>query len=131
MNLERFIVAQDGGAPLGPWTSDYATALDEVRRGHKSTHWIWYVFPQLMCHYIKSNISKYYALAGREEAIAYYNHPVLRARLIEITKAIGDRYIADIFGSDTVKVRACMKLFASIPGADPVFEQTLKHNHWL
>ena len=73
-DLNRFLVAQE---------RDYATALAEMKNGAKLSHWIWYIFPQQkgLGH---SYNSRYYGLCGVEEAMAYWNHPVLKARLLEM-----------------------------------------------
>ena len=65
-NLLRFIHAQDSGG-IYEGTSTYTQALQEIKNGHKCTHWIWYVFPQ-MRGLGKSEISQFYGIDGREEA---------------------------------------------------------------
>ena len=113
-NLLRFIHAQDGGG-IYDGTSTYAEALQEVKAGHKRSHWIWYVFPQ-MKGLGRSEISKFYGINGREEAKAYIEHPVLRERLVEITGKVSeflllccDRYTLE----DTVvtAAEACTLVF--------------------
>lgn len=74
-NLQRFLDAQ---------TYDYERALQEIKNGRKQSHWVWYIFPQLK-GFGHSYNSEYYGISGLEEAKAYYNHPVLGSRLIEIT----------------------------------------------
>ena len=127
--LKRFLDAQDAGG-LYDNTETYQTALQEIRNGHKQTHWIWYVFPQ-MKGLGKSEISKYYGINGREEAYAYIDHPVLRERLVEITQAVLDskKTVYEIFGADTIKVRDCMRLFASVSEI-PVFRQMIVKYKW-
>ncbi|MBO7553755.1 MAG: DUF1810 domain-containing protein [Bacteroidaceae bacterium] len=128
-NLDRFIHAQDGSA-LYDGTETYDTALQEIKAGKKRTHWIWYIFPQMkgLGH---SEMSKYYGIDGREEAQAYIKHPVLRARLIEATEAVlnNEHSPYEIFGSDTIKFRSCMKLFASVSD-EPVFKQIIAKYKW-
>lgn len=128
-NLDRFIHAQDGSALYGG-TETYATALEEIKAGKKRTHWIWYIFPQMkgLGH---SEMSNYYGIDGREEAQAYIKHPVLRARLIEATEAVlnNEHSAYDIFGSDTIKFRSCMKLFASVSDEE-VFKKILAKYKW-
>ena len=128
-NLLRFIHAQDSGG-IVEGTSTYETALQEIKNGYKRSHWIWYVFPQMkdLGH---SELSSYYGINGREEAEAYINNPILRDRLIEATQAIldNDKTVYEIFGYDTMKVRACMKLFASVSDI-PVFKQMLAKYCW-
>lgn len=113
-NLLRFIHAQESGG-LYENTETYQTALQEIKEGHKKTHWMWYVFPQ-MKGLGKSEISNFYGINGREEAYAYINNPILNSRLIEATKAVLDSGKApyDIFGYDTIKFRSCMLLFSTI-----------------
>ena len=128
-NLLRFVHAQDSGG-IYDGTSTYAQALEEVRAGHKRGHWIWYVFPQ-MKGLGKSEISEFYGINGREEAKAYIEHPVLRERLVEICEAVlnSETSVYDIFGSDAIKVRACILLFASVCDI-PVFKQIKNKYRW-
>ena len=127
--LQRFINTQNSGGLYDNMT-DYQTALQEIRAGHKKTHWIWYVFPQ-MKGLGKSNLSEYYGINGREEAYEYIANPVLRDRLVEATDAVlnNEHSAYDIFGNDVIKFRACMLLFASISDI-PVFRQVLAKYKW-
>lgn len=77
VNLERFIEAQ---------TTSYEIALREIQNGKKSSHWMWYIFPQIK-DLGKSSTAKFYAINSKEEALSYYNHPILGTRLREITTA--------------------------------------------
>jgi len=128
-NLLRFLHAQDAGG-IYENTETYQTALQEIRNRHKRTHWIWYVFPQMkgLSH---SEISKFYGIDGREEPYAYIEHPILRERLIEATQAIldSDKTVYEIFGQDTIKVRSCMLLFASVSD-EPIFKRVINKYHW-
>lgn len=128
-NLLRFVHAQDSGG-IYDGTSTYAEALQEVKNGHKRGHWIWYVFPQMkgLGH---SEISEFYGIVDREEAKAYIEHPILRKRLVEICEVVlnSETSIYDIFGSDTIKVRACILLFASVCDI-PVFKQIKSKYRW-
>ena len=128
-NLLRFVHAQDSGG-LYDGTGTYAQALEEVRAGHKRGHWVWYVFPQ-MKGLGSSEIAQFYGINGREEAKAYIEHPILRERLVEICEAVlnSKTSVYDIFGSDTIKVRACILLFASV-SAIPVFKQIKSKYRW-
>ena len=118
--LKRFLNAHDGngrGINDGDMVSSYQQALKEVKAGAKTSHWIWYIFPQMAG--IKGTHSKpalFYGINGRLEAYQYINHPTLRARLIEITQAVIDneKTVYEIFGNDTMKVRACILLFTSV-----------------
>lgn len=130
-NLERFLNAQSGSV----WASNesgstYEEALAEVRAGRKRSHWIWYIFPQMkgLGH---SARSQFYGIDGREEAKAYIEHPVLRERLVEISQAVLDspRSVYDIFGSDAIKVRSCILLFASVCDI-PVFHSLKARYCW-
>ena len=110
-SLERFVVAQE---------RMYPRALEEVKNGKKLTHWIWYVFPQLK-GLGTSNNSRYYGLDGIDEARAYLAHPILGARLREITTAVlqSDTTADEIFGGiDTIKLRSCMTLFNEVAEDD-------------
>ena len=110
-SLERFVVAQD---------LMYPRALEEVKNGKKVTHWIWYIFPQLK-GLGTSNNSIYYGLDNVEEARAYLAHPILGARLREITTAVlqSDKSADEIFGGiDTIKLRSCMTLFNEVTDDD-------------
>lgn len=123
IDLNRFVEAQD------KWDS-YKTALDEVRAGRKTTHWIWYIFPQ-MKGLGYSEKSRYYGIRGREEAIEYINHPILRERLIEISEAVynNEKSVYEIFGNDSIKVRSCMLLFASVSDIS-VFKKIISKYGW-
>lgn len=104
-NLERFLDGQRFG---------YEYALNEIRNGRKEGHWIWYVFPQIKGLGYSPN-SQFYGISGKEEAKAYLEHPVLGARLREITEAllaIEGKTAEDILSPiDAMKVRSCMTLF--------------------
>jgi uncharacterized protein (DUF1810 family) len=119
-DLERFVVAQDTGG-------SFVSALNEIRRGHKSTHWIWWVFPQLV-GIGQSTISWHYAIKSIEEAQAYLDHPILGARLIEATEAMlahVDTSAIALLGVDDVKFHASMTLFATASTTKSVFEYAL------
>lgn len=117
--LQRFLDAQQ---------EDYEQALAEVKNGKKRSHWIWYIFPQLKGLGMSYN-SQYYGISGREEAKAYLEHPVLGARLREITKALLDQQnvsARDIFGSlDAMKVLSSMTLFQEVATDDNLFSQVI------
>ena len=84
--LERFVDAQEEGR-------SYESALEEVLRGRKSTHWIWYVFPQI-AGLGRSDRSVYFAISSLDEARAYLAHPLLGARLrecVDLAMAMPDR----------------------------------------
>ena len=128
-NLLRFVHAQDSGG-IYDGTSTYAEALQEVKNGHKSGHWVWYVFPQ-MKGLGKSEIAQFYGINGREEAKAYIEHPILRERLEEISEAVlnNEKSVYEIFGQDAIKVRSCILLFESVSDI-PVFKQIKSKYRW-
>ncbi|MGI8677103.1 MAG: DUF1810 domain-containing protein [Jatrophihabitans sp.] len=120
--LARFVRAQDHNDTI-------ATALAEVRRGRKTSHWMWFVFPQL-AGLGRSHTAQEYAIASLEEARAYLAHPVLGARLREcagVVAAISDRTAEDVFGGmDAMKLHSSMTLFAlAAAPEDQVFADVL------
>ena len=127
--LQRFVNAQDTGL-VEYGTASYETALREIKEGRKTSHWIWYVFPQ-MKGLGRSQLSQFYGINGREEAYAYMDHPVLSQRLIEATEAVlnNEKSAYEIFGNDTVKFKSCMRLFASV-SSNPVFKKVIQKYSW-
>lgn len=106
-DLERFVAAQDRGG-------GYETALREIRDGAKRTHWIWWVFPQLV-GLGRSETSREFGVDSLDEAIAYVEHPVLGPRLRAATKAMLEHQgstASSILHGDDVKFRSSMTLFA-------------------
>jgi len=118
-NLNRFLEAQE---------NTFRFALREIQAGRKESHWMWYIFPQLAGLGYSHN-AVYYGISGVVEAQAYWEHPVLGPRLLEITRALlqhKNQDIVQILGSvDAMKCRSCMELFHRLPGADPVFGEVL------
>ena len=118
-SLERFVDAQE---------RMYEMALAEVKNGKKLSHWIWYIFPQLKGLGMSGN-SHYYGIDNVEEAKAYLQHPILGARLREITSVFLDsvgKNAQDVFGYlDAMKVRSCMTLFNEV-SEDDLFEKVLE-----
>ena len=119
--IERFIEAQDS-----KWNG-YSVALREIMAGKKISHWIWFIFPQLR-GLGRSRMAQYYGIVDRGEAEDYLNHPVLGARLREITEALlnhSDKPAIAILGDiDALKVKSCMTLFDSI-SPDDIFDKAL------
>lgn len=105
-DLQRFVTAQE---PV------YDTVLAELRAGRKSSHWIWFVFPQLR-GLGRSSTAAHFGIASLDEARAYLEHPVLGPRLRECARlvhAVEGRSAREVFGSpDDLKVRSSMTLFA-------------------
>ena len=106
-DLQRFVDAQDAAGR-------YATALAELRRGRKTSHWMWFVFPQV-AGLGQSPTAQYYGLRGLAEAQAYLAHPVLGPRIRECASTVAALETADpvgVFGGiDAVKLRSSMTLF--------------------
>lgn len=117
--LDRFLDAQRG---------DYAAALAEVRRGRKTSHWMWFIFPQI-AGLGQSSTARYYSIRDLEEAREYYAHPVLGQRLREISGVLldlrGSDPVAVFGGIDSMKLKSSMTLFAVAAPDDPLFRQVL------
>jgi uncharacterized protein (DUF1810 family) len=117
--LSRFVEAQDGGT--------YDAAVSELRTGRKVTHWMWFVFPQVvgLGH---SWMSKRFAISSLDEAQAYLRHPVLGPRLVECARillATSAKTPSDIFGFDAVKLRSSMTLFMMAAPHEAVFREVV------
>lgn len=111
MSLERFHQAQGGR-----WAG-YSTALAEIRAGHKNSHWIWYVFPQLD-GLGRSSTARSYALRDLDEACAYLRDPILRQRYEEISAAVAKQLEAGVSveglmggSTDALKLASSVTLF--------------------
>jgi uncharacterized protein (DUF1810 family) len=119
-DLQRFVDAQE---------RVYPTVLDELRRGRKRSHWIWFIFPQV-AGLGSSPTAARYAISSLDEARAYLRHALLGPRLHECTQlvnAVQGRSIGEIFGSpDNLKVRSSMTLFAHATDDNQDFVQLLK-----
>lgn len=103
-------------------------ALEELGRGRKQSHWMWFVFPQI-AGLGRSVMADYYALASLNEARAYLAHPVLGPRLKQCTQLVLEvqgRSANKIFGSpDDLKFRSSMTLFAAAAPDEPLFRAAL------
>jgi len=121
-DLQRFVDAQ---APV------YQRVLAELRQGEKQSHWMWFIFPQLagLGH---SPMAQRFAIASREEAVAYLGHVVLGHRLRECTalvNAVQGRTIREILGSpDDIKFCSSMTLFGAV-SSDPEFAEAIQKFH--
>ena len=119
-NVERFVQAQ---APV------YNRVLSELKAGMKTSHWMWFIFPQIrgLGH---SPISIEYAISSRGEAEAYLQHPLLGPRLKECTNLVLEikgHSVTDIFGTpDDLKFRSSMTLFAQVSPDDNIFHRALQ-----
>jgi uncharacterized protein (DUF1810 family) len=117
-DLQRFLDAQ---APV------YPQVLAELRRGQKQSHWMWFIFPQVagLGH---SAMAQRFAIASRDEAVAYLGHGVLGSRLRECTalvNAVEGRTTREILGSpDDLKFHSSMTLFGAV-SSDPEFAEAI------
>lgn len=120
-DLTRFVVAQNANGT-------YTQAVAELRRGRKTSHWMWFVFPQI-AGLGQSATTRRYAIASLAQAQAYLAHPTLGPRLVEcatIVAARTDRSAEQIFGGiDAMKLRSSMTLFARAAPTEPVFDAVL------
>jgi len=118
-DLQRFVSAQ---APV--WDD----VMAELRAGRKTSHWMWFVFPQL-ASLGRSAMARHYGLSGLGDAKAYLAHPVLGERLrscCNVLLGLGERDAEAIFGSvDAMKLRSCLTLFA-LASNEPVFRDCLQ-----
>jgi len=118
--LERFVVAQ---------ARVHDGALAEIRAGRKTSHWMWFVFPQL-AGLGRSEVSQYFGIASLDEARAYLAHPVLGPRLREAAAAVRDSpgpSAEAIFGGiDAMKLRSSMTLFHRAAPGEAVFREVLE-----
>jgi uncharacterized protein (DUF1810 family) len=118
-NLVRFLEAQEAA---------YSEALSEITKGKKQSHWMWFIFPQIVgLGFTEYNV--FYAIKNLEEATQYLQHPVLGKRLIEISKVvleINGKTANEIFGKpDDRKLKSCMTLFTQVKNTDQTFQKVL------
>jgi uncharacterized protein (DUF1810 family) len=126
MSLSRFYLAQASR------TAGYDTALAEILRGRKTSHWIWYIFPQIE-GLGRSSTARAYAIRDLAEACDYLRDPLLRARYEEIAAAVSEqlasgRALDDLMGgsTDALKLVSSLTLFRAaaqtLTGEDPTFD---------
>jgi len=119
-DLQRFVAAQD---PV------YAQVKAELAAGAKTSHWMWFVFPQLKA-LGRSGTARHFGIASLDEARAYARHPLLGARLREcgrILLALRGFSALQIFGSiDAMKLRSCLTLFERAAPAEPLWGDLLQ-----
>ena len=119
IDLSRFVEAHN---------QSYDTALKEIKNGHKYSHWMWYIFPQIQ-GLGKSSTSRYYAIKNSGEALAFLNDAYLGGHLIEISQVLmqlDSDNPTEIFGKpDDMKLRSCMTLFASVSDDNSIFHQVI------
>jgi len=130
MSFDRFHTAQASSS------AGYDTALAEIRRGRKTSHWIWYIFPQIE-GLGRSSTARAYAIRDLAEACEYLRDPLLRARYEEIAGAVSDqlasgRALEDLMGgrTDALKLVSSLTLFRaaarSLAGEDPTFDSLVQ-----
>jgi uncharacterized protein (DUF1810 family) len=121
VDLERFVQAQDSGGT-------YQRAVAELRSGRKTTHWMWFIFPQI-AGLGRSAMAQAYAISDLAEAQAYLAHPILGPRLIECAEVVAaqqGRSAEQIFGGiDAIKLRSSMTLFAQAAPDQTIFQQVI------
>ena len=119
-DLQRFVDAQD---------AVYARVKEELARGAKASHWMWFVFPQLK-GLGRSAIAQHYGIASREEAQAYWRHPLLGPRLKECTElvlGVAGKTALQVFGSpDDLKFCSSMTLFERVVPDEPAFGRAIE-----
>ena len=119
-NLQRFIEAQE---------HVYVQVCAELRQGRKTSHWMWFIFPQIR-GLGSSETAQYFAIADRQEAVAYAAHPVLGGRLRECAARVlqvDNKSVEQIFGyPDNLKFHSSMTLFARTADDNQVFVEALK-----
>ncbi len=126
MGLERYLKAHE---------LDYEKALTEIKNGHKETHWIWYIFPQLK-YLGSSEKSIYYSIDSLEEAKEYLNNDILRNHLMEILEALlklpNDNIIEIMGCPDNLKLRSCLTLFLYLEPDNDLLKMVLqKYYHGI
>jgi uncharacterized protein (DUF1810 family) len=121
VNLERFVTAQDSGGT-------YQHAVAELRTERKTSHWMWFVFPQI-AGLGRSAMAQAYAINNLAEAQAYLAHPVLGPRLVECAELVASHRglsAEQIFGGiDAIKLRSSMTLFARADPDEAIFRQVI------
>jgi uncharacterized protein (DUF1810 family) len=122
-DLDRFVEAQGGGV--------HERALAELRDGRKTSHWMWFVFPQV-AGLGRSEMSSRYALSGVDEAGAYWEHPVLGRRYEECTQALvdlGDVSMVEVLGPvDAQKLHSSLTLFSvAVPQTETIDQLIAQH----
>ena len=118
--LDRFVVAQDEGS--------YRAAVAELRAGRKTSHWMWFIFPQVT-GLGRSAAAQHFAISSLDEAQAYLRHPVLGPRLrecVQLLAALDGKSADQILGSvDALKLRSSLTLFMAAAPDEPLFRDVL------
>lgn len=118
-DINRFLLAQEGIHPIRKFQkATYAKAITELRNGHKSDHWVWYVFPQIQLG--KTDISIHFSINSMKEAKEYLSHPILGTRYEESCELLMQHAsqhantwdgIATVLNGDEGKFRSSITLF--------------------
>ena len=123
--LQKFINAQEKGYSFG---ETYTTALAELKRGYKNSCWMWYVFPQIKGLGL-TGTTAYFSINDLQEAADYLAHPILGARLTEISSELlrlEENDPVAVFGlPDAYKLRSCMTLFMHAAPQNEIFSKVL------
>ena len=115
MSLQRFHEAQTKNNSL-------ETAHQEIQAGKKTSHWMWYIFPQLSSSWTKTDTAKKYAIADFEEALAFFNDTILFKRyqimvdlILKQLNTPGSRVVV-LMGSDVdaLKLASSLTLFEAV-----------------
>ena len=118
-DLQRFVNAQE---------NSYTIALSELKNGYKKSHWMWYIFPQIIGLGF-SETAQFYAIKDLNEATLYFQHEILGKRLIEVSDVLlnlNNRSAMDIFGyPDDLKLCSSMTLFTQIVNTSLVFQNII------
>jgi uncharacterized protein (DUF1810 family) len=118
--LDRFVAAQDDGS--------YRAAVAELRAGRKTSHWMWFIFPQV-AGLGRSAAAQHFAISALDEAQAYLRHPVLGPRLrecVQLLAALDGKSADQILGSvDAMKLRSSLTLFMAAAPDEPLFRDAL------
>ena len=118
-DLDRFLYAQE---------LTYDKALDEVRNGKKESHWMWFIFPQIIGLGV-SDTAMLYSISGIGEAKLYLEHEILGPRLVEISKEVLSLETDDpveVFGEvDALKLNSSMTLFDYVSADENVFKEVI------
>ncbi len=110
--LDRFIKAQG---------TTYETALGEIKNGYKTSHWMWWIFPQLK-GLGRSSRSYFYGIDDLCEAKQYLEDEILGSRMreccTELLKLQANNPVAIFGGIDARKLRSSMTLFDAVSPND-------------
>jgi uncharacterized protein (DUF1810 family) len=119
-SLNRFTEAQE---------KVYTSAFSEIQQGRKQSHWMWFIFPQIVGLGF-SETARFYAIKDLKEAERFIKHPVLGSRLINISRELLKSHTNNahqVFGSpDDMKLQSSMTLFSLLQHTDPVFQMVLE-----